>query len=103
MRIHFHENIRFCPYCGVQSLERDWYKQAPPAPGGGGGKGVKQVASGMEFICRTCGFGFRIGKSARWQLVEELHRRERRQRNNVTFDTPCVGEDIAKAFLEANP
>jgi len=101
MRLSFHENIRFCPHCGVESLDRDFYRQAEPQPGGGGAKGVKQIRSGTEYICRTCGFGFRIGKSARWHTVEELHQRERRLRNQVTFDTPCVGEEIAQAFLDA--
>jgi ribosomal protein L37E len=103
MKLAFHHNIKFCPHCGVEALERDWYKQAPPAPGGGGEKGVKQVANGMEFICRLCGFGFRIGKSARWHTVEDLHKQERRLRNSVTFDTQCVGTEIASAFLAENP
>jgi hypothetical protein len=101
MRLQFHANIKFCPHCGVESLDRDWYKQAEPAPGGGGEKGKKQIASGVEFICRTCGFGFRIGKSARWHTVEDLHKKARQERNSVTFDTKCVGREIAELFVSA--
>jgi hypothetical protein len=101
MRIRFHENVRFCPHCGVDAIERDFYRQASPQPGGGGEKGVRQIPDGTEWICRICGFGFRITKSARHGTAENLLSRDRSLRNSVTFDTECVGAEVATAYVAA--
>jgi rubredoxin len=80
VRLRFFENVRFCPKCGVDALDRDYYHQAEPRPGGGGETGRKQIGSGTEWVCRICGFSFRIDKSVRWQQADELQRRDRQQR-----------------------
>jgi hypothetical protein len=86
---HFHENIRFCPRCGVGGrLERDYFRQAPAQPGGPekqGIKGQRQVPNGSEWICDVCHFGFRILKSGRHSIAEDLFRRDRKLRNAVTL------------------
>jgi hypothetical protein len=96
----FHENVRFCPKCGVESLDRDFSHQAAPRLGGGGEPGRKQVKAGTEWCCRTCGFGFCIKKSIRWETSEELHARERKLRNGVRFTTESVGTEIARKYSE---
>lgn len=101
MRIRFHENVRFCPKCGVEALERDYHRQSEPQPGGGGEKGRAQTDGGTEWVCKLCGFGFKIGKSTRYHLAEELIKRDRALRNAVKFNTKCVGQAIADAFIEA--
>ena len=101
MRHHFHENVRFCPKCGIEALERDWHKQAEPRKDGGGETGVRQVTNGTEWICKLCGFGFKIGKSTRYHLAEDLMKRDRSLRNAVAFNTKCVGQAIADAYCEA--
>lgn len=96
MKIQFHENVRFCPKCGVDSLERDYHRQALPKLGGGGEKGTSQT-DGTEWICLTCGLGFKIKKSTRWHLAEELFRSERK-RSPVKFNVECVGQEIADEY-----
>jgi hypothetical protein len=102
MRARFFENVHFCPKCGVESLERDYYHQAEPAPGGGGEKGRKQIGSGTEWWCRTCGFSFRIDKSVRWNQADELHRRDRQLRIGKPSDNtnPAVRDAFARWELE---
>jgi hypothetical protein len=98
MKLAFHDNVRFCPHCGCENLERDFFRQAPPQENGGGPKGVKQISGGTEWTCKLCGFGFKIGKSSRYTLAETLIRRESSLRGAVKFDEQCVGKEIARLY-----
>lgn len=98
----FHDSIRFCPKCGVASLERDFSHQAPPQPGGGGVLGRKQIKTGTEWWCVICGFSFCIKKSVNWETAEQMFSAERKSRNGVKFTEECVGTEIATAFLLSN-
>lgn len=62
---------------------------------------MRQTDNGSEWICKLCGFGFKIGKSTRYHLAEDLIKRDRALRNAVTFDTKCVGQKIADAYHAA--
>lgn len=84
-KLQYSRNVAFCPKCGGRTLDRDEYR--------------KQPKDGCDFVCRICGFGFRISKSARWNAAEELFRLSR-QHAPVKFSTASVGEATANAFLE---
>lgn len=104
MRKHFVALIRFCPRCGSDRLERDWHHQSPPQSGGPekqGERNRRQCADGSEWICHTCGFGFKITKSSRWNLAEVLIGNDRRLRNAVKFSRECVGDEVADLFEQA--
>lgn len=105
MRFRFSDNIRFCPKCGVETLERDYLRQSPPKPGAPpeeqGEKGRKAVGDGSEWLCRVCGFGFRITKSARHCMVLDLISAERKLRSTVKFTAECVGAEVAQLYVEA--
>jgi hypothetical protein len=58
---------RFCPWCGLDRLERD------TLPAGG---------SRVEFICTSCGVPFAITPSTRRQRASAMFAAERRQRVN---------------------
>lgn len=98
MRHQWHENIKYCPKCGVASLGRDWSHQAEPKLGGGGMAGHKQVRNGTEWVCATCGFAFLIRKSTRVYLSEALQKETRKLRNSVTFDEQCISPEVVAAF-----
>lgn len=100
MKLRFHDNVRFCPHCGCEMLERDFYRQAPPQENGGGPVGMKQINGGTEWICKLCGFGFKIGKSSRYELAEQTIRKESTLRGAVRFDEQCVGKEIARSYNE---
>ena len=59
----------FCPFCGVNTLERDRYAEKPPMP-----------RYKNEFLCQTCGKGFALTPSLRWQEAGRLHKEHRQVR-----------------------
>lgn len=95
MRHQFHENVCFCPKCGVRSLLRDFDNQGHNRPN------EKQINGGTEWWCTTCGFGFRITKSKKWTTSDELHRLERKVRlGNASDNTNPATRDAFIKFLE---
>lgn len=90
--------LRFCPRCGVEAIERDFYAQGGSVREAGH---RETISDGCEYVCRICGFGFRIMKSKRVQIADQLHREHRQLRANVKFETKCVGTQIAEAFQRA--
>lgn len=64
-------SVRFCPKCGVESLQRDDYRRE--------GHRVNKSAA-IEFICLTCGLGFYIAPSKRHQDAQHLFREHREMR-----------------------
>ena len=81
--------VSFCPLCGVEALEKDRYREAKNCPK-------------AEYICKSCGFGFRICESARVQLANQLFANERKYRNHKTMGEGVSPEIAEKAvqFLE---
>ena len=76
-----YSGLRFCPKCGVGSLEFDRYREPKNFP----------IA---EYICMTCGFGFRISQSKRVQDADVMFKRDRQLRTNK-FEmgvTPATAE-----------
>jgi rubredoxin len=55
---------RHCPRCGVSSVLRDNY-----------GKG-----DGTQYFCSTCGFGYRLLPSLRWQTAQQIFNEHRKLR-----------------------
>lgn len=45
---------KFCPFCGVEALERDYYEPQR-----------QRNNPKCEFVCRACSAGFRLDVSAR--------------------------------------
>lgn len=66
------KNCRFCPKCGVESLDRDEYRSGRTKTGY------------PEFVCRTCGFAFRIHPSKRVEMADALFKDHRRMREGRT-------------------
>jgi hypothetical protein len=84
--------IKFCPKCGVQSLLRDMDKQ------GHHNVGERQLDGGTEWWCTTCGFSFKIAKSRKWYIADELQRRDRQQRTGKPSDN--TEPEVLDAFVE---
>lgn len=83
-----YKDVRFCPKCGVESLDRDRYMEDKNVPH-------------AEYVCRTCGLGFRIGPSKRVGTAENLFREHRRMRHNKFGDG--VTAENAQGFCETYP
>lgn len=83
-----YRECRFCPKCGVESLERDRYEEAKNCPH-------------AEYICRTCGLGFRIGPSKRVAAADDLFREHRKMRHNKFGDG--VAESEKEGFCKTYP
>lgn len=97
MHFLFWKLVRFCPKCGVQSLQRDYDHQGTHEPG------VKQITNGTEWWCSTCGFSFKITKSRKWYLADALHRKDRQVRVGKPSDnTLTIVRDAFVRFLEGD-
>lgn len=83
-----YKDCRFCPKCGVETLERDRYMEAKNCPH-------------AEYLCRLCGFGFRIGQSARVTLALKLFREHRQIRHNQFADD--VTDENKEKYCELYP
>jgi len=64
-------------------------------------KGVPQIDGGTEWVCLACGFGFKITKSYKFRMAEDMLRSESKARvgkpsENVTQENL----DAFVAFLE---
>lgn len=92
--------LRFCPKCGLERLKRDYFPTNDP-PGAFAPKEMKHPANGCEYLCENCGFSFVIAKSRREHFADRLHKEHRKLRAGVTFNTKCVGEDVARAYNES--
>lgn len=59
---------QFCPWCGVMSLQRDDYRNEM----------IKEQNNpdGVDYVCLTCGRGFRLNNSFRSRLAFRLLREE---------------------------
>jgi transposase-like protein len=66
------KHCKFCPKCGVESLDRDDYRIGPKSSGY------------PEFMCRTCGFAFRVHPSKRVEAAEALFASHRKMREGRT-------------------
>jgi predicted RNA-binding Zn-ribbon protein involved in translation (DUF1610 family) len=64
-----YSKCRFCPKCGVESLQVDRYRE-----------GRRTGCNVAEYICGTCGFGFRITNSARVAAADLLFSQHRKLR-----------------------
>jgi len=74
---------RFCPWCGVENIERDHYP--------GGRKSV------VEFLCQVCGVGFRLDQSRRVAHANYLTNQARKQRPpDPGRETPPTFASISK-------
>lgn len=80
-----YSKCRFCPKCGVESLEFDRYRE---------NKGFPKA----EFICRTCAFGFCITQSARVTAADTLFRQSRKVRDGKFSDG--VAPEVAEKWIE---
>jgi len=61
--------LAYCPACGVASLSLDTYR-----------KSLHKEKGYTEYVCTTCGFGFHIGPSLRWEHAITLFAEHRRMR-----------------------
>jgi rubredoxin len=83
-----YRKLRFCPRCGVEGLERDNYN-------------VSENFPHAEYLCRICGFGFRIGTSKRVALAETMFAETRRQRVGKFYQD--VPEELQKGYTDFYP
>ena len=61
--------IRFCPKCGVESVERDRYGEERTPP-----------KFACEWICLACGLGFRVERSTRAAVAMQMSKEMRKSR-----------------------
>lgn len=90
--------LRFCPKCGSDKLRRDWFPGDQP-PGAQAPKDMRHPRVGCEYVCEGCGFGVWIAKSRR-VLSAEMNFAQMRKRAPVKFTEACVGEEVARAYLD---
>lgn len=57
----FGDAASWCPFCGVRSLLRDRY-----------GESLERPTFKSEYQCSTCGMGFHLSPSVRWQHATRL-------------------------------
>lgn len=60
---------RFCPFCGVEALDRDRYAET-----------LQEPRYKTEFVCTACGRGFQIGPSIRHIHAAQLTKDHRAMR-----------------------
>lgn len=87
--------LRFCPKCGVEGLERDFFPDGPPRPN----VRTHSPKNGVEYVCEVCGFGFIVAKSRRVMSAEVNAKDMRSKRPPVQFSERSVGSDVANEFL----
>lgn len=58
------KNLRFCPSCGAESLERDDYRFEQ--------QGREIHRDHNEWVCRVCNLGMQITPSFRQQLASKI-------------------------------
>lgn len=61
--------IRFCPRCGVESVQRDRYGEERTPP-----------KFYCEWLCLSCGFGFKIDRSTRVAVAMQTAKEARKSR-----------------------
>lgn len=61
------KNLRFCPWCGTESVHRD---QRP----------IESKKGKNDHICTVCGRGFSVGPSLRHQQANEYFKLHRQMR-----------------------
>ena len=66
--------IKFCPNCGVDNIQRDRYRVEIRA-----GE-IRAKDFYPEFVCNVCGFGFSVRPSFRWEHANRLFSEERKLR-----------------------
>jgi hypothetical protein len=89
--------LRFCPTCGIDNVERDYF------PGGTPTANAKQPKVGAEYVCKTCGFAFWISKSRRVLYAEQQFAKDRK-RAPVKFTEACIGSEVTAQYLrESEP
>lgn len=71
-------NIRFCPKCGVDSIERDVYRNEHV--GEMNSDGMTRADGRPEYLCKLCGFAFAIGESLRGRHAALYHKELRQLR-----------------------
>lgn len=76
---------RFCPKCGLERIEFDRYR-------------ADSNYCKAEFVCNSCGFGFRLSESARVQAAAQLFAQERKVRTGK-FEHGVTPE-AAEAWLK---
>jgi len=80
---------RFCPLCGCETLDRDDYRREHGKKSPAGRSGFEFQSP--EFLCRICGFGFRLSPSLRHEHATSLFRAHREMRPPVKNE---LGEKI---------
>lgn len=63
------DEVRFCPKCGVESVERDRYGEDRTPP-----------RYKCEWLCSACGFGFLVDRSMRSMVASQLATEMRKMR-----------------------
>lgn len=82
-------DLRYCPFCGLERLERDNWRQEHPRAGRGGRPKARDVNRSLppDWICTSCGMGFKVGPSPRWEAAMTLFQEQRKLR--VNFKDCC--------------
>lgn len=62
-------DAKFCPFCGVEALERDRYGETMVIP-----------RYKLEFSCRACGKGVQLIPSLRYQFASQMATEHRQMR-----------------------
>lgn len=68
---------RFCPWCGSESIRRDDYHLSHPTKR----QQKNPTCPPPEFVCSSCGTGFRLSASRRHSDANDLFAMHRKMRN----------------------
>lgn len=71
---------RFCPLCGVEALERDWYRLTHTNKRGRRGLDPSNVnGKAPEFQCTACHAAFMLAPSLRYEQAISILSKERKR------------------------
>ena len=77
------EEVKFCPKCGVDAIERDRYGEEREKP-----------IFRCEWICSACGFGFLVDRSLRALIASQMATEMRKMRPpSVKREKPKVDDE----------
>jgi transcription elongation factor Elf1 len=82
--------FRFCPYCGLEKLQRDFYQQE-----------LRGKNHQIQYHCPVCGIAFQVRASTRSAVADDLQKLTRSVRIGNFHDN--VTEEVRREYERLHP